>query len=116
MTDCPIFLRRKVAEWIPAAENLRQIEKKGPAFWLKEQKKRRKLLEELLENFNDGRSMSLYCKVCSRMPIDSIGKAIKEAKGMLAAKKTDPSDVKGRAEAFKAVISDSAIKANISLD
>ena len=56
-------MRRKVAEWIPAADNLRQIKEVGLENWLREQKKRQALLEELIQNYNEGRSMNLYCKV-----------------------------------------------------
>src|SRR4030042_2178299 len=90
---CEIFVRRKVAEWIPAADNLRQIKKAGPASWLKEQIQRQALLEELLQNFNEGRSMNLYCKACARIPIDSIKKAIKQAKEKLKSEKEDNSDL-----------------------
>ena len=52
--DCPIFLRRKVAEWTPAADNLRQIKEVGLENLLKEQKERQTLVEELLQNYNEG--------------------------------------------------------------
>lgn len=113
---CAIFLRRKVVEWIPAADNLRQIKEVGLKSWLNEQKERQALLEALLENYNEGRSMSLYCKACARMPIDLINKAIKEAKEKLAGEKVDQSDVKSKARILKAGIKDLAVKAKINLD
>ncbi|UCG58905.1 MAG: hypothetical protein JSU70_05200, partial [Phycisphaerales bacterium] len=69
-------MRRKVAEWIPAADNLRQIKQVGAGTWLREQRQRQALLEELLQNYNEGRSMSFYCRACSRMAIAPIKKAI----------------------------------------
>lgn len=114
--NCPIFVRRKVAEWIPAAESLRQIKDRGLKSWLREQKKRQALLEGLLRDCNEGRSMSLFCKVCARMPVDSIGKAIEEAKEKLASEKIDKSDMKSKARVFKAIIKDFAFKASIDLD
>jgi hypothetical protein len=45
--DCIIFMRRKVLEWIPAADNLNQIKEVGLESWLREQKERQVLLEEL---------------------------------------------------------------------
>jgi len=113
---CTIFLRRKVVEWIPAADNLRQIIEIGLESWLREQKERQALLEELLQNYNEGRSMSLYCKICARMPIDLIDKAIEEAKEKLASEKVDKSDMKSTARVLKAVIKDLAFKVNIKLD
>ncbi|UCE47315.1 MAG: hypothetical protein JSW47_17135, partial [Phycisphaerales bacterium] len=114
--NCPIFLRRKVVEWIPAADNLREIKEVGLETWLREQKERQALLEELLQNYNEGRSMNLYCKVCARMSIDLINEAIKEAKEKLAGEKVDNSDMKSKARILRAVIKDIALKVNINLN
>ena len=116
ISNCPIFLRRKVAEWIPAADNLRQIKEVGLKSWLREQKERQALLEELLQNYNEGRSMNLYCKVCVRMPIDLINKVIKEAKEKLGIEKINKSDMKSKAKVLKARVKDLASKASINLD
>lgn len=113
--DCSIFVRRKVAEWIPAAQNLRQIKERGLKSWLREQEKRQALLEGLLRDYNEGRSMSLFCKVCARMPIDLIDKAVVQAKKKLAVAKVAQSDMKVRAKVFKAVIKDLASGANVDL-
>ena len=114
--NCTIFLRRKVVEWIPVADNLRQIKGFGLESWLREQEERQALLEGLLENYNEGRSMNLYCKVCARMPIDLINKAIEEAKEKLAGDKVDKSDMKSKARILKAVIKDLALKFKINLN
>ncbi len=114
--NCQIFLRRKVSDWIPAAENLRQIKNAGMENWLKEQKERQALLEALLQDYNEGRSMNLYCKVCARMPIDLINKALEQTKGKLAEAKLDNSDMKSRAKVFKLVIKDLALEFSINLD
>ncbi|MGA2802613.1 MAG: hypothetical protein ABSE97_09660 [Verrucomicrobiota bacterium] len=109
-------MRRKVVEWIPAADNLRQINEVGLENWLKEQKERQALVEELLQNYNEGRSMNLYCKICARMSIDLINKAIKEAEEKLAREKVDKSDMKSKARVLKAVIKDLALNTNINLN
>lgn len=113
--NCAIFQRRKVIEWIPAADNLRQIKKVGLERWLKEQNVRQALLEELLQNYNEGRSMNLYCKTCARMSIDLINKAIKEAKVKFESEKVDKADIKSKANILKTVIKDLALKACINL-
>ena len=114
--NCAIFLRRKVIEWIPAADNLNRIKKAGLKSWLSEQIERQTLLEQLLKNYNEGRSMNLYCKVCARMPIDLINRAIKQAKEKLTREKIDNSDLKSKAKALKMIIKDSALTAGINLD
>jgi hypothetical protein len=114
--NCTIFQRRKVAEWIPATDNLRQIKEFGLENWLREQKERQSLLEEFLQNYNEGRSMNFYCKICARMPIDLIDETIKGAKKKFASEKVDKSDMKSKARVLKAVIKDLAFMVNISLD
>lgn len=60
--------------------------------------------------------MNLYCKLCVRMSIDLINKAIKEAKEKLAGEKVDKSDMKSKARVLKAVIKDLALEVNINLE
>ena len=114
--DCTIFRRRKVAEWIPAADNLRQIKEVGIEKLLKEQQERHELVEELLQNYNEGRSMSFYCKVCSRMPIELINKAIKEVKEKLILEKVNETDIKLKATILKVIIKELALRADVNLD
>ena len=83
---------------------------------MREQEERRALLEELLQNYNEGRSMNLYCKVCARMPIGVINKAIEEAKEKLTGEKVAKSDIKSKAGVLKAVIRNLALEANINLN
>jgi len=113
--QCEIFLRRKVGEWIPAADNLHQIKQVGLETWLNEQTARQALLEELLHSYNEGRSMSFYCKVCSRMSIESINKAIENAKEKFVSEKIAESDMKSKAKILKVVIKDLALKSNVNL-
>ena len=114
--NCAIFLRRKVVEWIPAADNLRQIKEVSLENWLREQKERQTLLEGLLQNYNEGRSMSFYCKVCARMSIELINKAIKEAKVKFESEKVDKSDIKSKAKVLKTILKDLAFMGNVNLN
>ena len=116
MPDCTIFLRRGVADWIPAPSNLCQIREAGLEIWLKEQKKRQALVEEMLQSYNEGRSMTLFCKACSRMPIDMIGKAMQGAEAILTDGIVDDSDMKARARCLKSVIGELALEGGIGLN
>ena len=113
---CKIYVRRKVIKWIPAADNLNLIKKIGLKKWLDEQKQRQKLLETLLQYYNEGRSMSLYCKACSRITIDLIKKAVIEANKKFADEEINKTDIKSKAKILKATIRNFALKANINLD
>ena len=101
-------MKRKVIEWIPAADNLHQIKKEGLKTWLKEQMERQALLEGLLENYNEGRSMNFHCKACARMPIDLVKKAIEQTKEKIAGEKIKNSDMKSKAKFLKSSIRDLA--------
>ena len=113
---CDIFLRRKVAEWIPAADNLHQIKEVGLEGWLEEQRERQALLEGLLQNYNEERSRSFYCRTCSRMSVELINKAVKEANGKFVTEKVDKSDIRSKAKILKTVIKDFALKADVNLN
>jgi hypothetical protein len=113
---CEIFLRRKVAEWIPAADNLHQIKEIGFKKWLKDQKERQILLERLLQNYNEGRSMSFFCKACARVSVKLINKAVKEANQKLLNEKVGKSDAKLKAKILKTAIKNLALEVNVNLD
>ena len=113
--NCEIFVRRKVAEWIPAADNLHQIKTVGLENWLKEQRERQTLLEELLLNYNEGRSMSFFCKTCTRMSVESINKAVKETNKKLESENINKSDMKSKAKILKAVVKNLALKTNVDM-
>lgn len=112
---CEIFRRRKVIEWIPVVDNLNKIKKAGMKNWIKEQRERQTILEELLNKYNEGRSMNYYCKVCSRMPVISIRKAIKKGKEIIEYRIIGINDLKERASIVKEEINNLAVKANINL-
>ncbi|MCK4226407.1 hypothetical protein KAX29_05915 [candidate division WOR-3 bacterium] len=92
------------------------IKEVGLEKWLKEQKERQALLESLLKDYNEGRSMSFYCKACSRMPIELIDKAVKQARGKFLSEEIDASDIKSKAKIMRAVIKDIALPNSIKLD
>ena len=83
-----------------------RIKKLGLDNWLKGQRERRLLVENLLDNYNDGRSMSFYCKVCivSSVPVEVINRAIEEARGKFVSNKISDSDRKSRARILKSII------------
>ncbi len=112
---CTVFLRRRVAEWVPAADNLRRIREVGLAKWLIGQRKRQKVAEELLRGYNDGRSMSFYCKVCARAPIELVRSAMRSAEKELAGAQVGESDMKRKAKVLRATIEDLASRAGIDL-
>ena len=83
--------------------------------WLQEQRKRQLILENLLDNYNEGRSMSFYCRAALLMPPVLINGAVNELKEKIAAGQIDGSDVKAQAKALRAIIQNLAQDAAIEL-
>ena len=83
--------------------------------WLKGQRERRLLVENLLDNYNDGRSMRFYCKVCIVLPVEVINNAIEEAREKIVSNKISDSDMKAKAKLVKSTIHDLALKSGIDL-
>ena len=73
------------------------------------------MLENLLNNYNDGRSKSFYCLAAALIPPELIDEAINELKGSLAGNQIDSWDVKAKAKALKAIIQGLAQEHGIEL-
>ena len=99
----------------PALPNLNRIREVGLETYLEEQRERRLLVEHLLANYNEGRSMSFYCAACALMPPDLIRQAIGEMEGLLASGQVDGSDLKAQAKAMRASIQGLASQAGVDL-
>jgi len=87
-----------------AQESLNNIKEIGMKNWLEEQRKRRLLLENLLANYNEGRSMNFYCSATILMPLELIDRAINELKEKLAVNQIDGSDLKATAKTLRGII------------
>jgi hypothetical protein len=91
-------------DWKIPGESLERIRREGVEDWLKEQVERRLLLEKMLENYNEGRSMSSYCKSCTDLPVKLIEKAIEKAEKRFESERIENSDIKSKAKIIKEII------------
>jgi len=99
----------------PAIPNLERIREIGLEGHLEEQRERRLLVEHLLELYNEGRSMSFYCRACALLPPRVIRDSLLEMEGKLEREEVDGADLKAKAKAMKALIQQRASEAGISL-
>jgi hypothetical protein len=105
----------------PALPNLDRIREVGLEIYLEEQRERLRLVEQLLADYNEGRSMSFYCRACALMPPDLIRQAIGEMEGMQPrlgrrpSPNKDSSNLKAKAKAMRAAIQNLASQAGIDL-
>ena len=95
--------------------NLYRIKEVGLEIWLEEQKRRQLILENLLTNYNEGRSKSFYCTATALMPVSLIEKAISEAKEIMANNRVNDLDIKSKARILKSIIQVLASKSDIDL-
>jgi len=95
--------------------NIKQIRKSGLRKWLAAQKKRRAILEEMLADWNEGRSRNRYCLAAALMPPALVQQAVRQAKQVMAKSNVDSSDVKTRARIMKSAIEEAASKSHIML-
>jgi hypothetical protein len=85
--DCNEFPCDKFNKWFDTDSfvthqkcllNVKKIKKAGIKELLKEQTERKELLELMLEKYNPGQCMSLYCLASALMSVGSLKKAVKQ--------------------------------------
>ena len=80
--------------------NLNFIKEYGIKKFIEQQKKRIKLLETMIENFNDGRSRSCYCKAAALLDLTSLENSIDRATQKIKTDNIKPNDTKTKAKIF----------------
>lgn len=81
--------------------NLKLIKEKGIESFIIQQKRRIELLEEMLQEFNEGRSKSFFCISTALLPIDDLEKGLQESKQQILVEKVDAKDLKTKSRVLK---------------
>jgi hypothetical protein len=87
--------------------NLNFIKENGIERFIEQQKKRIKLLEIMIKNFDDGRSKSFYCIASALLSIESLEKSLNNVE--------KSEDVKIRAKNLKKILDEMASKEGVEL-
>ena len=95
--------------------NLNFIKEHGIEKFVEQQKKRIKLLEIMIENFNDGRSRSFFCKASTLLDLIDLGSSLDKATQKIKTDKIKQNDVKNKAKILKAILNEVALKEGIEL-
>lgn len=95
--------------------NLRLIKEKGIAHFFTQQQKRIKLLEAMLESFNEGRSKSFFCLATALLPINDIEKAMKASLNKIEDENVAQNDLKTKSKILKENLSKLAEDKSIEL-
>ena len=84
-------------------DNIAFIQKNGMAEFEKQQKTREKLLREMLTEFNEGRSKTLYCVAATILEIGELERVLDEARA-----KSKELDLKEKSEVMHSLLNEIA--------
>lgn len=104
------FLSHRVA-----LDNLDNIRKFGMDSFLSEQRERRLLARRLIEDYNAGRSMTLYCTACALLPTRVITQAIDRVEKQVSTGTIDRDDRKMLARQMRLELNSLAKRLDINL-
>jgi len=91
------------------------IKEHGIQKFIENQTKRINLLENMIENFDDGRSRSFYCKVAALLDVKSIERSLDEATKKIKMDNIKSNDIKNKAKILKGLLNEVAVKEGIEL-
>jgi hypothetical protein len=95
--------------------NLNFIKEHGIKKFIDQQKKRIKLLERMIEDFDDGRSRSFFCKAATLLDLTSLTSSLGRATRKIKTDKIKQNYVKNKAQILKEIINEIAFKEGIEL-
>jgi hypothetical protein len=90
--------------------NLNFIGEFGIEEFIEQQKKRIQLLETMIENFDDGRSRSFYCKAAAFLEVTNLSSSIEQATQKIKSDNINQNDVKIKAKILKEILNKFALK------
>jgi hypothetical protein len=117
-SQCDEFPCSRVAKWADAdsfvthrrqRSNLEAVKADGLKAVLARQGKRIRLLERMLQDFDDGRSKSFHCLAAALLSVEALEGSLREAS------KVDPGDRKARAGRLRGLLTDRAAGEGVEL-
>lgn len=91
------------------------IKESGITAFTKQQNKRIKILQSMLECYDDGRSKSFFCLAVVLLSCDSLSKAIEQAEQEVKHKAINQEDRKSKAKILKSILNKFAAEENEEL-
>ncbi len=95
--------------------NLNFIKEHGIKKFIEQQKKRMKLLETMIENFDDRRSRSLFCKATALLDLTSLKDSLDKATQKIKIDKIEPDDINTKSKILKGFLNDFATNEGVKL-
>ncbi len=98
-----------------AKSNLDFIHTYGLERFIEQQRKRIELLENMLKNFDDGKSKSFYCIATTLLPITDLETSLEKTEKRLKVDKIDLYDNKIKSKILKEFLNESAARNGVDL-
>jgi Protein of unknown function (DUF3795) len=95
--------------------NLNYIKVHGIENFIDIQKKRIRLLEKLIRDFDEGRSRSFFCKATALLDLKTMEESLNSAIQKIEADKISSDDMKIKAKILRDIINETALKNGIEL-
>jgi len=95
--------------------NLYFIKEHGIADFMLQQKKRIELLKTMIENFDDGRSKSFFCRAATLIEIKNLNNSIEKATRKIRTDVIDQNDLKSKATIIKEFLNKAALEESVEL-
>ena len=83
--------------------------------FIEQQERRIKLLETMIENFDDGRSRSFYCKSAALLDLTSLENSLDDVLQKIKANNVKSNDIKVKAKILKNILNEIAFKEGVEL-
>ncbi len=90
--------------------NLHSIKEHGIERFVEQQRKRIKLLERMIADFDDGRSKSYYCRAAALLDPAGLESSLATAVRRIKADHVKPNDVKTKARILRGILDELAAK------
>jgi hypothetical protein len=95
--------------------NLNFIKEHGIVKFIEKQKKRIQLLEAMIENFDDGRARSFFCKAATLLDLIDLRNSLDNTIQKIKTDKIKQDDVKNKARILKTILNEIALKEGVEL-
>ena len=95
--------------------NLDFIKEHGLEEFLEQQARRIKLLEKMLDRYNDGRSKGFYCLAAALLPVADLETSLSETEHKAKVEKVGADDIKTRAKILRSFLEGFAVREGVDL-
>jgi len=85
-------------------QNQQFIQKFGIAKFMEQQELRIKMLQDMLENYNDGRSKTFYCLATTLLSVEGLSRVLAEVDQIVQLDGIGKNDLKSRAKILKSIL------------